>query len=116
MVVLSEKTSRFHPRHVVLKPTQADAFEIVERWRWALLQVLTAARGRFCCRDRRVDGRSEPRRSLGGRSRSRGVARPRGQLYTQGLRDARQGCRWWANGQLGEPAQVQCNGSESELV
>src|SRR5262245_55665634 len=76
MVVLSEKTSRFHPRHVVLKPTQADAFEIVECWRWALLQVLTAARGRFCCRDRRVDGRSEPRRSLGGRSRSRGVAAP----------------------------------------
>jgi hypothetical protein len=28
MVVLSDKTSRFHPRHVVLKPTQADEFEM----------------------------------------------------------------------------------------
>jgi hypothetical protein len=34
MVVLSGKTSRFHPRHVVLKPTQADEFEMPVRCEW----------------------------------------------------------------------------------
>jgi hypothetical protein len=34
MVVLSDKTSRFHPRHVVLKPTQADEFEMPVRCEW----------------------------------------------------------------------------------
>src|SRR6478672_3145001 len=33
-VVLSDKTSRFHPRHVVLKPTQADEFEMPVRREW----------------------------------------------------------------------------------
>jgi hypothetical protein len=28
MVVLSDKTARFHPRHIVLKPTQSDEFEM----------------------------------------------------------------------------------------
>ena len=31
---LSDKTSRFHPRHVVLKPTQADEFEMPVRCEW----------------------------------------------------------------------------------
>ena len=34
MVVLSDKTSRFHPRHVVLKPTEADEFEMPVRCEW----------------------------------------------------------------------------------
>jgi hypothetical protein len=34
MVALSDKTSRFHPRHVVLKPTQADEFEMPVRCEW----------------------------------------------------------------------------------
>jgi len=34
MVVLSDKTSRFHPRHVVLKPTQSDEFEMPVRCEW----------------------------------------------------------------------------------
>jgi len=71
MAVHSDKASRVHPRRIVLKPTQADEFEMPIRCEWiyhqppsdrhvglsfvvvvgALLQVLTAARGptaNFC--------------------------------------------------------------------
>jgi hypothetical protein len=47
MVVLSDKTSRFHPRHVVLKPTKADEFELVWFSLLLVVGVVAGTCGRF---------------------------------------------------------------------
>ena len=47
MVVLSDKTSRFHLRHVVLKPTQADEFEMPIRCEWISHRPLPTGKSGF---------------------------------------------------------------------
>ena len=47
MVVLSDKSSRFRPRHAVLKPTQADEFEMPIKCEWISHRPLRTGKSGF---------------------------------------------------------------------
>src|SRR4029453_15667565 len=47
MVVLSDKTARFHPRHIVLKPTQSDEFKMPIRCEWISHRPIPTSKSDF---------------------------------------------------------------------
>jgi hypothetical protein len=47
MVVLSDKAARFHPRHIVLKLTQSNEFEMPIRCEWISHRPLPSSKSDF---------------------------------------------------------------------